>query len=57
MDKTLADYIKRIQGNDEQKVAEINDDKKSHELTQQNIYNVFPEDTGEDRYQNPYGQH
>ncbi len=59
MDKTLADYIKRIQDNDKQKVVENRNVWNDPELTKQDTYNVIPEKQSEDSDEkiNPYGQH
>ncbi len=48
MDKTLADYIKRIQEQDT---------KPKEETPVENNYEVFPEEDGYDRPRNPYSNH
>lgn len=62
MDKTLADYIKRIQNSQDrenQRVAENRNVWNDPELASQDIYNVYPEKQSEDSDEkiNPYGQH
>lgn len=54
MDKTLADYIKRTT---EKLNRENQKTKNDSDIPNQDTYNVYPEETGEDRPQNPYGQH
>lgn len=59
MDITLADYIKRIQDSQDrerQKVIENRNVWNDPALTSQDTYNVYPEDDGTDRPQNPYSQ-
>ncbi len=48
MDKTLADYIKRVQ----QQTEPVKEDKPV-----ENNYEVLPEEDGYDRPRNPYSNH
>ena len=59
MDKTLADYIKRIEEKEKQRIAENRNVWNDPELAKQDIYNVYPEKQSEDSDEkiNPYGQH
>ena len=59
MDKTLADYIKRIQNIDKHRIAENRNVWNDPELTKQDIYYVNPEPQSIDSDEkiNPYGQH
>ena len=59
MDKTLADYIKRIQDLDKQRIAENRNVWNDPTLANQDIYNIYPEKQSEDSDEknNPYGQH
>lgn len=59
MDKTLADYIKRIQDLDKQRIAENRNVWNDPELASQDVYNVYPEKQSEDSDEkiNPHGQH
>lgn len=62
MDKTLADYIKRIyqsQDRERQRIAEKRNVWNDPELASQDIYNVYPEKQSIDSDEkiNPYGQH
>ena len=59
MEKTLADYIKRIQDLEKQRVAENRNVWNDPELASQDIYNVYPEKQSQDSDEkiNPYGQH
>lgn len=59
MDKTLADYIKRIQDSDKQRVAENRNVWNDPELAKQDIYYITPEPTSIDSDEkiNPHGQH
>ena len=62
MDKTLADYIKRVQDSQErekQRVAENRNVWNDPELAKHDIYYVYPEKNHEDSDEkiNPYSQH
>ena len=59
MDKTLADYIKRIQDLDKQRIADNRNVWNDPELAKQDIYYVNPEPQSIDSDEkiNPYGQH
>lgn len=59
MDKTLADYIKRIQDLDKQRIAENRNVWNEPELAKQDVYYVNPEPKSQDSDEkiNPYGQH
>lgn len=59
MDKTLSDYIKRIQDIDKQRIAENRNVWNDPELAKQDIYYVNPEPQSIDSDEkiNPYGQH
>ena len=59
MDKTLADYIKRIQDSDKQRIAENRNVWNKPELAKQDVYYVNPEPNSinSDEKINPYGQH
>lgn len=59
MDKTLADYIKRIQDTDKQRIAENRNVWNEPELAKQDVYYVNPEPNSIDSDEkiNPYGQH
>ena len=59
MDKTLADYIKRIQNLDNQRIAENRNVWNDPELAKQDIYYVKPEPQSIDSDEkiNPYSQH
>ncbi len=52
-DKTLADYIKRVSGDEfTKKNNDVVENKES-----ENDYKVYPEENDYDRHQNPYGSH
>ena len=59
MDKTLADYIKRIQDIDKQRVAENRNVWNDPELAKQDVYYIdpTPQSIDSDEKINPYGQH
>jgi len=59
-DLTLADYIKRTMEKlevDKQRVVENRNVWNDPELAKQDTYNVYPEDDGTDRSNNPYSNH
>ncbi len=59
MDKTLADYIKRMQDLEKKQTIAVNRNVwNDPELAKQDVYNVYPEQNNEeDKKINPYGQH
>jgi hypothetical protein len=59
MDKTLSDYIKRIQDLDKQRIAENRNVWNDPELAKQDVYYVNPEPQSVDSDEkiNPYSQH
>lgn len=59
MDKTLADYIKRIQDQDKQRIADNRNVWNDPELAKQDIYYIRPESNSIDSDEkiNPYSQH
>lgn len=60
MDKTLADYIKRMQDLEQkQKVAVNRNIWNDHNLAKQDVYNVYPEPKNQDSDEkiNSHGQH
>jgi hypothetical protein len=59
MDKTLSDYIKRIQDLDKQRIAENRNVWNDPELAKQDVYYVNPESQSIDSDEkiNPYSQH
>ncbi len=59
MDKTLADYIKRMQDLEKKQTIAVNRNVwNDSELAKQDVYNVYPEQNNEeDKKINPYGQH
>ena len=59
MDKTLSDYIKRIQDLDKQRVAENRNVWNDPELAKQDVYYVNPESQSIDSDEkiNPHSQH
>ena len=59
MDKTLADYIKRIQDSDKHRIAENRNVWNDPELAKQDIYYIKPEpqSVNSDEKINPYSQH
>jgi hypothetical protein len=59
MDKTLSDYIKRIQALDKQRIAENRNVWNDPELSKQDVYYVNPESQSIDSDEkiNPHSQH
>ncbi len=59
MDKTLADYIKRMQDLEKKQTIAVNRNVwNDPEIAKQDVYNVYPEQNNEeDKKINPYGQH
>ena len=59
MDKTLADYIKRMEEKEKQRISENRNVWNDPELAKQDIYNVYPEPQSKDSDEkiNPHGQH
>ena len=59
MDKTLSDYIKRIQDLNKQRIAENRNVWNDPELAKQDVYYVNPEPQSVDSDEkiNPYSQH
>ena len=59
MDKTLSDYIKRIQDLDKQRIAENRNVWNDPELAKQDVYYVNPESQSIDSDEkiNPHSQH
>lgn len=60
MDKTLADYIKRMQDLEEKQTVAVNRNVwNDPNLAKQDVYNVYPEPQSPDSDEkiNPHGQH
>ncbi len=60
MDKTLADYIKRMQDLEKKQTVAVNRNVwNDPELAKKDVYNVYPEPQSQDSDEkiNPHGQH
>ncbi len=60
MDKTIADYIKRMQDLEQKQTVAVNRNVwNDPNLAKQDVYNVYPEPQSQDSDEkiNPHGQH